>query len=84
MADADLTRYRPRYGWSLLRTPDIPAEVTDDLMHSWPERNTLALPARDYQVGRAGEDWTVTVIKTGEQVYSGPGPIAVVPCPVPF
>lgn len=46
--------------------------------------DTLPLPPQAYQVTQAGAWWTVTVLATGEAVYRGPGPVAVVRSPAPF
>lgn len=47
------------------------------------EERELPLTPGDYKV-TPGERWTVTVLKTGETIYSGIGPVEVMRSPAPF
>lgn len=47
------------------------------------EEQILPLPPEAYQV-TPGEWWSVRVRETGELIYSGIGPVDVVPSPAPF
>jgi len=49
------------------------------------EERVLPYPPGDYEVeaGLADQRWTVTLIKTGEMVYNGIGPVELVADPDP-
>lgn len=47
------------------------------------EERKLPLEPGDYKV-TPGERWTVTLLKTGETIYSGLGPVEVMRSPAPF
>lgn len=47
------------------------------------EERELQLPPVDYKV-TPGDRWTVTLLKTGETIYSGVGPVEVLRSPAPF
>lgn len=47
------------------------------------EERELPLAPGDYKV-TPGERWTVTLLKTGETVYSGVGPVEIIRSSAPF
>ncbi|WP_260602686.1 hypothetical protein [Variovorax sp. MHTC-1] len=47
------------------------------------EERELPLAPGDYKV-TPGDSWTVTLLKTGETIYSGIGPVEVIRSPAPF
>lgn len=47
------------------------------------EERELPLAPGDYKV-TPGDRWTVTLLKTGETIYSGIGPVEVIRSPAPF
>lgn len=69
---------------TLLCTPDLPANVDREDMFSWPDTHRLPLDVSRYSIVQEGQHWMVWEVPTGKPVYSGQGPVELVPSPVPF
>ncbi len=50
----------------------------------FPRETVLPLEPQAYAIQQQGETWRVTVKRTGEVLYAGPGPVQLVASPAPF
>ena len=50
----------------------------------FPTETVLPLEAEAYAITQEGDIWRVTVKRSGEVLYAGPGPVVLMESPTPF